>query len=71
MLEMNYSRNPSTLKTIQEKLLSRPIRDTSLHLPASFVLEDALVVIRTNGLREIKVLYLLDAHRESFRSFNL
>ncbi len=69
VLEMNFSKNRKTLQAVKRKLLHRPIKDSNLYPLASFVLEDALVVIQDGDLKTIKELYLLDAHRESFRTF--
>ncbi len=70
-LEMNYSKNQKTLQAVKQKLLHRSIKDTNLYPLSSFVLEDALVVIQDGGLKEIRQVYLLNVHEESFRTFGI
>ena len=71
VLEMNFSKNRKILHAVKEKLLGRPIKDSNLYSLPSFVLEDALVVIQDGDLKQIKELYLLNAHEESFRSIGI
>ena len=71
VLEMNFSKNQKMLQAVKRKLLRRTIKDSNLYPLPSFVLEDALVVIQDGDLKTIKELYLLDAHKESFRTFGI
>ena len=70
-LEMNYSKNRKILKALKQKLLNRSIKDSNLYPLPSFVLEDALVVIQDGDLKQIKELYLLNAHQETFKTFGI
>ena len=70
-LEMTYSQNRKKVTAVKDRLLSRSIKDSTLYALPSFVLEDALVVIQDGDLKQIKQLYLLDAHRQSFKTFEI
>ena len=70
-LEMNYSNNRKILKAVKQKLLDRSIKDSNLYPLPSFVLEDALVVIQDGDLKQVKELYLLNAHTETFQKFGI
>ena len=70
-LEMNYSKSKINLEAVKQKLLHRPIKDSTLYPLPSFALEDALVVIQDGDLKTIRNLYLLDSHRQSFQVFDL
>lgn len=70
-LEMNYSRNRKLLKKVKRELLDKPIKDSNLYPLPSFVLEDALVVIQDGDLKQVKELYLLNAHHETFQKFGI
>ena len=71
VLEMNYSRNLKSLKALKQKLLNRSIKDSNLYPLPSFILEDALVVIQDGDLKQVKELYLLNAHQETFKTFGI
>ena len=71
VLEMNFSKDQKTLRAVKRKLLHRPIKDSNLYSLPSFILEDVLVVIQDGDLKEIKQLYLLNAHKESLRKFEI
>ena len=70
-LEMNYSKNRQALRIIKRKLLRDRVKDPNLYPLPSFVLEGALVVIQNGDSKRVKELYLLDARKESFRTFRI
>ena len=70
-LEMTYSKNRKKVTAVKNRLLSRSIKDATLYALPSFILEDALVVIQDGDLKQVKQLYLLDAHRQSFKTFEI
>ena len=70
-LEINFSEDQKVLQAIKKKLLSRPIKDSNLYLVPSFILEDVLVVVQDGYFKTIKELYLLNSHKESFRTFGI
>jgi hypothetical protein len=69
VLEMHFSKKKEAINIVKEILLRRPIKDFNLHWLFSFVLEDALVVIRDGDLDRIKRLYLLNADSEAFKTY--
>ena len=70
-LELNYSKQPEAVSIVIKKLLGRPIKDFNLYPLSSFALEDALVVVQNGHSKQIKKLYLLNAHKRSFRIFSI
>ena len=68
-LEMNYSKNLKAIRRVKRKLLCRRVKDFNLYPLLSFVLEDALVVIQDGDWKQIKELFLLNAHTKSFQIF--
>ena len=69
VLEMKYSKSKRVLQAVKRMLLHRSIKDSNLYPLPSFILEDALVVIQDGDLKNVRALYLLNAHTESFRTF--
>lgn len=69
VLEMHFSKKQNVIGTIKNILLDRPIKDFNLHALFSFVLEDALVVIREGDFNGIKRLYLLNSSRETHQTY--
>ena len=69
VLEMNYSKKMEVIKAMKQVLLDRSIHDFNLYALSSFVLEDALVVMREGDFNQIRRLYLLDSSSETYKIY--